>query len=105
MPRKFYFNENGVWHPSPFFTENPPESVSTGSIMLPDLHDILPLNGDNSEDRAVLSGFHSNSGSYSGRVIYVSNTGSAGSVGPFSTANKYYFNENGEWYNSPFVSG
>ena len=46
--------------------------------------------------------FHSNSGSYSGRVVYLSNTGSSGAIGPFNAANKYYFNENGEWYDSPF---
>lgn len=102
IPHKFYFNENGVWHPSPFFTASPPASVTTGSIMLPDLHDVLTLNGNVDEDRAILTGFYDNSGSYSGRVVYLSNTGSSGAIGPFDTANKYYFNENGEWYDSPF---
>ena len=104
MPHKFYFNENGVWHPSPFFSSGGTGTVSTGSINLPDMHDIVSLSGDLEEDRAILSGFHANSGSYSGRVLYLSNTGSSGAIGPFIVANKYYFNENGTWYSSPFHS-
>jgi len=103
IPNKYYFNENGVWHPSPFF--DPLGIVaSTASIELPDIHDILHLNGSNVEDRAVLTGFNDNSSSFSGRVIYVSNTGSS-AIGPFNGENKYYFNENGVWFKSPFATG
>jgi len=100
IPRKFYFNENGTWHPSPFFSNNP-VIATTASVEMPDLHDILHLNGANTEDRAILTGFHTNSGSFSGRVIYLSNAGDT-AVGPFSIENKYYFNENGVWFKSPF---
>ena len=103
IPRKFYFNENGVWHPSPFFSENQ-IIASTASVEMPDLHDVLHLNGSDTEDRAILTGFYNNSSSFSGRVIYLSNTGSS-AVGPFNTQNKYYFNENGEWFKSPFGTG
>ena len=68
------------------------------------MHDILHLNGSTTEDRAVLTGFHENSASFSGRVIYVSNTGSS-AIGPFVVENKYYFNENGVWFKSPFAAG
>jgi hypothetical protein len=69
---------------------------------MPDIHDILHLDGLDAEDRAVLTGFNENSASYSGRVIYVSNTGSS-AIGPFTIQNKYYFNENGVWFKSPFA--
>tara|TARA_Y100001938_G_C8089184_1_gene434005 strand:- start:522 stop:1973 length:1452 start_codon:yes stop_codon:yes gene_type:complete len=101
LPRKFYFNENGVWFPSSFSSLNT-SVASTASISKPDLHDILHLNGNNQEDRAILNNFNANSASYSGRAIYISNTGSSGSIGPFIRANKYYFNENGIWFPSVF---
>jgi hypothetical protein len=101
IPRKFYFNENGVWHPSPFFTFGA-ALASTASVEMPDLHDILHLNGSDTEDRAVLTGFYNNSSSFSGRVVYVSNTGSP-VIGPFTSQNKYYFNESGIWFKSPFA--
>jgi hypothetical protein len=101
LPRKFYFNENGTWFPSTFHSLNSSVS-STGSISKPDLHDILHLNGNNQEDRAILTNFNANSASYSGRAIYISNTGSSGSIGPFVRANKHYFNENGIWFPSVF---
>ena len=103
IPRKFYFNENGVWHPSPFFNDGH-DVASTASVEMPDMHDVLHLNASSSEDRAILTGFYNNSSSYSGRVIYVSSTGSS-AIGPFDKENKYYFNENGVWYKSPFATG
>ena len=101
LPRKFYFNENGVWFPSSFATLNT-SVATTSSISIPDLHDILHLNGNIDEDRAILNNFNANSASYSGRAIYISNTGSSGSIGPFTRANKHYFNENGIWFPSVF---
>jgi len=103
IPRKFYFNENGVWHPSPFFNDGH-DVASTASVEMPDMHDVLHLNASSSEDRAILTGFYNNSSSYSGRVIYVSSTGSS-AIGPFDKENKYYFNENGVWFKSPFTTG
>jgi hypothetical protein len=101
IPRKFYFNENGVWFPSSFSSLNT-SVANTASVSKPDLHDILHLNGNNQEDRAILTNFNANSASYSGRAIYISNTGSSGSIGPFVRANKHYFNENGVWFPSVF---
>jgi len=101
LPRKFYFNENGVWFPSSFATLNS-DVATTASLSMPDLHDILHLNGNVEEDRAVLNNFNANSSSYSGRAIYISNTGSSGAIGPFVRANKHYFNENGVWFPSVF---
>ena len=103
VPHKFYFNESGVWHPSPFSAFGNNAIVTTASIGLPDMHDIVSLDGDSDEDRAILTGFYNNSGSYSGRIAYLTNTGST-AIGPFVSENKYYFNENGVWYSSPFHS-
>ncbi len=67
------------------------------------MQDILALSADRAEDRAILNGLYQNSGSYSGRAIYLSNTGSA-PIGNFVQQNKYYFNEAGVWFASNFVA-
>ncbi len=98
---KFYFNEGGIWHPSPFF--------STGAVTssLPatttDLQGILTLDAALPEDYAILTAYNQDAGSYSGRAIYLSNTGTL-PVGDFIVPNKYYFNEGGVWYASMFHS-
>jgi len=98
---KFYFNEGGIWHPSPFF--------STGAVTssLPatttDLQGILTLDAALPEDYAILTAYNQDAGSYSGRAIYLSNTGAL-PVGDFIVPNKYYFNEGGTWYASMFHS-
>ena len=88
---KFNFYENGNWVAL---------EVSQSNAF-----SIINLDGNVSGDRTTLTDYSNNANTYSGRVIYVSNTGSAGSIGPFIQANKYYFNENGEWFSSPFASG
>ena len=65
------------------------------------MQDILSLDGNKIEDRAVLSGLHQNAASYGGRAIYLSSTGSA-AIGAFVYENKYYFNEGGIWFASAF---
>jgi hypothetical protein len=97
MPGKFYFNEGGIWHPSPFFSTNPVVQPITDTF--PDMQDILSLNGDEIEDRTLLQSFYENPESYIGRAIYLSSTGSA-SVGEFDQPEKYYYNEGGTWYPS-----
>jgi len=98
---KFYFNEGGVWHPSAFFSE----LAQTQSVPMawPDMQDILSLDATRAEDRAILNGLHQNSGSYSGRAIYLSSTGSY-PIGNFVQGGKYYFNEAGVWFASTFVA-
>ena len=88
---KFNFYENGNWVALEVYQDN--------------AFSIVNLDGNVSGDRTTLTDYNDNADSYPGRVIYVSNTGSAGSIGPFVQANKYYFNENGEWFSSPFASG
>ena len=99
MGSKFYFNEGGVWHPSPFFSTATVQGLSASAY--PDLQDILSLDATNSEHYAILTGFNQNAESYSGRAIYLSNTGTL-PVGEFIYPNKYYFNENGVWFASMF---
>jgi len=99
MGSKFYFNEGGVWHPSPFFSTVTVQGLSASAY--PDLQDILSLDATNSEHYAILTGFNQNAESYGGRAIYLSNTGTL-PVGEFIYPNKYYFNENGVWFASMF---
>jgi hypothetical protein len=96
---KFYFNEGGIWHPSPFFSEG----AVTGSLpaTTTDLQGIITLNATMPEDYAILTAYNQDAGSYSGRAIYLSNTGTL-PVGDFIVPNKYYFNEGGIWYASMF---
>ena len=94
---KFYFNEGGVWHPSPFFSENAIIQPLTDTF--PDMQDILSLNGNEVEDRTLLISFYQNPESYIGRAIYLSNTGST-HVGDFDQGEKYYYNEGGTWFPS-----
>ena len=101
MGAKFYFNEGGVWHPSHFFSSL--AQSQNVPMAWPDMQDILALNGTRVEDRAILNGLHQNSGSYSGRAIYLSSTGSS-PIGSFIQENKYYFNEAGVWFASNFAS-
>jgi hypothetical protein len=74
-------------------------SVSANTFM------VVSLDGNITAARVTLTDYSNNENSYSGKIVYISNTGSLGSVGPFVQSNKYYFNENGEWHASPFVSG
>ena len=101
IPNKFYFNEGGVWHPSHFFSD---EAV-TGQlpVLHPDKHDILSLDGNLAEDRAILTGLEQNAASYAGRAIYLSNIGTP-AIGTFQHSHKYYFNEGGIWFVSVFFS-
>ena len=101
MPGKFYFNEGGTWHPSPFFSTNPIVQPITDTF--PDMQDILSLNGDEIEDRTLLESFNENPESYIGRAIYLSSTGSA-PVGEFDQPEKYYYNEGGTWHPSVHFS-
>jgi len=100
VPSKFYFNEGGTWHPSPFFAEG--ESREDESLVShPDIRNILRLDGDTTQDRAILTGLYENASSYSGRAIYLSNVG-VPAVGDFTFPEKYYFNEGGIWHSSFF---
>jgi hypothetical protein len=94
---KFYFNEGGVWHPSPFFSENAIIQPLTDTF--PDMQDILSLNGEEMEDRTLLISFYQNPESYIGRAIYLSSTGST-HIGDFDQDEKYYYNEGGTWFPS-----
>ena len=99
---KFYFNEGGIWHPSHFFSSNTPSGPSSPSAF-PDVQDILTLDANRAEDRAILTGLTQNSGSYAGRAIYLVSTGS-GAIGEFIHEQKYYFNEAGVWFVSNFYA-
>jgi len=101
MANKFYFNEGGVWHKSPFYTDQPLQSPYTS--MPTDMHDILNLDGTHNEDRAILQGLHENAASYGGRAIYLREAGSP-HVGDFLEEGKYYFNEGGIWHASNFYA-
>jgi hypothetical protein len=101
MANKFYFNEGGVWHKSPFYTDQPLQSPY--SSMPTDMHDILNLDATRNEDRAILQGLHENAASYGGRAIYLRETGSI-PVGDFLEEGKYYFNEGGIWHASSFYA-
>ena len=101
MANKFYFNEGGVWHKSPFYTDQPLQSPYTS--MPTDMHDILNLDGTHNEDRAILQGLHENAASYGGRAIYLRTTGSS-PIGDFIEEGKYYFNEGGIWHASNFYA-
>ena len=101
MANKFYFNEGGVWHKSPFYTDQPLQSPYTS--MPTDMHDILNLDGTHNEDRAILHGLHENAASYGGRAIYLRTTGSS-PIGDFIEEGKYYFNEGGIWHASNFYA-
>ncbi len=97
---KFYFNEGGIWHPSHFFSSNAQQNQNSPAVF-PDMQDILNLDASRAEDHAVLNGLYQNSASYGGRAIYLSSTGSV-PIGDFIYANKYYFNEGGNWFASSF---
>jgi hypothetical protein len=96
---KFYFNEGGTWHPSPFFSEGVAQNALPATTT--DLQGILTLDATNPEDYAILTAYNQDAGSYSGRAIYLSNTGSL-PIGDFIYPNKYYFNEGGVWFPSMF---
>jgi len=42
---------------------------------------------------------------YRGRMVYITAIGPTERPDPFLFANKFYFNENCEWFESPFTSG
>ena len=96
---KFYFNEGGTWHPSPFYATGTPQNALPATTT--DLQGILTLDATNPEDYAILTAYNQDAGSYSGRAIYLSNTGSL-PIGDFIYPNKYYFNEGGVWFPSMF---
>jgi hypothetical protein len=98
---KFYFNEGGVWHPSPFFSLNAVMQPLTDTF--PDMQDILSLNGAEVEDRTLLTSFYQNPESYIGRAIYLSSTGSS-VIGDFDQEEKYYYNEGGTWFPSVHIA-
>ena len=98
---KFYFNEGGVWHPSPFFSLNAVMQPLTDTF--PDMQDILSLNGTEVEDRTLLTSFYQNPESYIGRAIYLSSTGSS-VIGDFDQEEKYYYNEGGTWFPSVHIA-
>jgi len=96
---KFYFNEGGTWFPSPFFSPDASQNVVPATTT--DMQGIITLDASNPEDYAILTAYNQDAGSYSGRAIYLSNTGSL-PIGDFIYPNKYYFNEGGVWYPSMF---
>jgi hypothetical protein len=98
---KFYFNEGGVWHPSPFFSTDAVMQPLTDTF--PDMQDILSLNGAEVEDRTLLTSFYQNPESYIGRAIYLSSTGSS-VIGDFDQEEKYYYNEGGTWFPSVHIA-
>ena len=65
--------------PSPFADTN---AVTAACERNPDMQDILNLDGFGVEDRTLLQSFYENPESYTGRAIYLSNTGST-AIGDF----------------------
>lgn len=56
-----------------------------------------------SQDAIALQDLADNAADYFGRVVYVSKTDPANIIYPFTQPGKFYFNENGTWYASPFL--
>lgn len=56
-----------------------------------------------SPDATALQDLADNPSSYFGRVIYVSKISPENTIYPFTQPGKFYFNENGTWYPSPFL--
>lgn len=104
---KFYFNEGCAWHESPFSIDIPVEDTTpipitptpsgTGETS------IISLDAsDNSPDLALFLDMINNPCNYNGRVAYLTAIGPTERPDPFLWADKFYFNEGCQWYESPF---
>lgn len=60
---------------------------------------------DDSPQLPVFQDLLDNPCNYKGRVVYLTNVGPTPRPDPFLWADKFYFNEGCEWYESPFALG
>lgn len=58
---------------------------------------------DNSEDYNFFLDLIANPCNYNGKIVYITQIGPTQHPDPFLFAQKFYFNENCEWFESPFV--
>lgn len=77
-------------------TENQQPSISSNEVQV-----FCPIPG--SYDATVLQQYADNAADHFGKVIYVANVSGAASISPFNQLGKFYFNEVGTWYPSPFI--
>jgi hypothetical protein len=104
---KFYFNEVGVWQPSPFilFPSNPSydECTSATEVEYGNIDTLCTISG--SADAETLLEYASNPSDYFGKIVYVAKLDDplAVTIPPFTEVGKFYFNEAGVWRPSPFI--
>lgn len=67
---------------------------------------IIVIDGrDNSSDIDLFLDILNNPCNYRGKVVYLTHIGPTARPDPFLWADKFYFNEGCEWFESPFALG
>lgn len=103
IANKFYYNEDGIWYGSPF--------IFLGNSLVVDPNEFVEsFNGviekisaaDNSPQLSQFIDYVENPQNYVGHIVYITELGSFRPE-PFVLENKYYYNEAGTWYTSPYI--